>query len=81
MVGIEVKTTGKEALTQLRILEEKTEANKREFQARLEVVEARTRRRSTRTIGVSAVQLPTFNGNRSWSVFQRQLEIIEIHSQ
>jgi hypothetical protein len=58
MVGIEVKTTRKEALTKLRIVEENTEAIKGESQARMEEVVARTRR-STRTIGVSAVQLPT----------------------
>jgi serine/threonine protein kinase HipA of HipAB toxin-antitoxin module len=39
MVGIEVKTTRKEALTQQGVLEEKIEANKRDFQARLEVVD------------------------------------------
>jgi hypothetical protein len=47
MVGIEVKTTRKEALTQQVVIEEKIEGNKRDFQARLEVVEARTGRRRT----------------------------------
>jgi hypothetical protein len=70
MVSIEVKTTRKEALTQQRNLEETTDANERDFQARLDVVEARTGRRRTRTVGVSPVQPPTFNENRSWSVFQ-----------
>jgi hypothetical protein len=78
MVGIEVKPSRKEALTQQRILDETTEANKRHFQAR-QVVEARTERRSTRTVGVSAVQPPKFNENRSWSVFRRQFEIIVDH--
>jgi hypothetical protein len=72
MVGIEVKTTRNEALTQQRILEEKTRANKRDFQARLEVVGARTERSNTPTVSVSAVQPPNFNGNTSWSVFLRQ---------
>jgi hypothetical protein len=42
MVGIEVKTTRKQALTQQHTLDDKIEDNKRDFQARLEVVEAKT---------------------------------------
>jgi hypothetical protein len=53
MVGIEVKTTRKDAVTQKRILEENTEANTHDFQARLEEVGARNGRRSTPTFGVS----------------------------
>jgi hypothetical protein len=33
------------------------------------------------TVGVSAAQPPTFNGNTSWSVFRRQFEIIADHNQ
>jgi hypothetical protein len=39
MIGIEVKTTRKEALTHQGVLEEKIETNKRVFQARLEAVD------------------------------------------
>jgi hypothetical protein len=81
MVGIEVQTTKKEAFSQQHILEDKIEANKCDFQARLEVVEAKTLRRSRPTVGVSSVQPPTFNGNTSWSVFRRQFEIIADHNQ
>jgi hypothetical protein len=81
MVGIEVKTTRKEDLTQQRILDQTTEANKPHFQGQLEVVEARTGRRSTRTVVVSAVQQPTFNEYRSWNEFRRLFEIIAEHNQ
>jgi hypothetical protein len=81
MFGIEVKTTRKEALTQQGILEETTEANKSYFQARLEEDEGRTGGRSTRTVGVGAVQPQYFNENRSSSVFRRQFEIIAEHNQ
>jgi hypothetical protein len=74
-------TNGKNGIGLQRVLEEKIESNKRDFQARLEVVEARTGRRSTPTVGVSAAQPPTFNGNTSWSVFRRQFEIIGDHNQ
>jgi hypothetical protein len=77
-VGIEVKTIKKEALAQQHTLEDKMEANKRNFQARLGVVEARTGRRRKPTMGVSAFQPPTFNGNKSWSVFRRQFQIIAV---
>jgi hypothetical protein len=78
MVGIEAKATRNEALTQQHSLEDKIEVNKRD---RLEVVEVRTWRRITPTIGVRAVQPSTFNGNTSWSVFRLHFEIIADHNQ
>jgi hypothetical protein len=56
------------------------EVTKREFQARLEAVEARTERGSTAIAGASAAQPTTFNGNTSWSVFQRQYDIVAEHN-
>jgi hypothetical protein len=45
-------------------------ATKRECQARLEAVEARTERGSMPAAGASVAQPPKFNGNTSWSVFE-----------
>jgi hypothetical protein len=50
------------------------EANRREFQAQLEEIEARAGRGS-RPAAVAA-QPPTFDGTTSWAVFRRQLETV-----
>jgi hypothetical protein len=52
------------------------EATKREFQARLEVVEARAKQGRGPGVCANAAQLPTFDGTTSWAVFHRQFNTI-----
>jgi hypothetical protein len=53
-----------------------TEETKHELQARLEAVERGTERGNTPTASASTAPPPTINGNTTWSVFQRQFEIV-----
>jgi hypothetical protein len=49
---------------------------KYELQGRLEAVETKTELGNTPTVGAIAAPPPTFDGTTSWSVFQRQFEIV-----
>jgi hypothetical protein len=80
MVDSEVKATRKEAIEQQRLLSEKTEADMREFRARLEEVRTASQPGGTLALGASTVQPPTFEGKGTWSVFRRQFEIVAEHN-
>ncbi|PNF39393.1 hypothetical protein B7P43_G13216 [Cryptotermes secundus] len=54
---------------------------KREFQARLDIVQMKAERGNTATIVASTAQPPTFYGNSTWSVFRRQFETVAEHNQ
>jgi hypothetical protein len=56
------------------------EATKREPQARVEAVEARSQLGRVEGVFASAVQPPIFNGNTSWAVFRRQFETEAEHN-
>jgi hypothetical protein len=81
VVDLGVQSTRKVALAQQCIMEKKTEANKREFQAQLEEVKAVAERESRPAVCASTAQPPTFNGNTSWAVFRRQFETVAEHNQ
>jgi hypothetical protein len=50
--------------------------NERKLQSQLEEVRAIDERGSRPTFSMNVAQPPTFNGNTSWSAFQRQFEIV-----
>jgi hypothetical protein len=81
MVDLGAKATRKEGLKQQRIVEEKVEANKREFRAQLEEVNAVAERASRPAACTSTAQPPTFNGNTSWSMLQCHYESVAEHNQ
>jgi hypothetical protein len=56
-----------------------TEATKREFQARLEVVEARAEQGRRPGVCANVAQLPILDGNTSWAVLRRQFETAVEH--
>jgi hypothetical protein len=62
-------------------IKEDITSNKLKFQSQLEEVKAVAERGSRPTVGASAAQSPTFNGNISWSAFRCQFEIVAEHSQ
>jgi hypothetical protein len=59
-VDVEVKATRKEALVQQRLVNEKIEAEMREFRARLEEVGAVPQQGSIPALGASTIQPPTY---------------------
>jgi hypothetical protein len=56
------------------------EATKRDFQARLEEVEARIEQGRGPTVCANAAQLPTFDGTTFWVVFRRPFEAAAEHN-
>jgi hypothetical protein len=61
-------------------MEEKTEANKCEFQAQLEEVKAIAKWGSRPAVCVSAAQPQTCNRNTSWAMFWCQFETVAEHN-
>jgi hypothetical protein len=65
LIDLAAKATRKEALAQQRIMEEKTEANKRDFQAQLEEAKAVVEQGNRPAACASATRPPIFNGSIS----------------